>query len=99
MKPDGQFTLAPDVATIMDFVATLPIRKVCGIGKASSRNTSLRPCSCDSLTGPLHVPHYNIICSCRTSLCYILAYATHLRAHLPTCCDDDDVLCRSPSKC
>ena len=32
-KPDGQFVLAPDVDAIMDFVATLPIRKVCGIGK------------------------------------------------------------------
>jgi len=40
MKPDGQFTLAPDVATIMDFVATLPIRKVCGIGKVSFRYTA-----------------------------------------------------------
>ena len=53
MKPDGQFTLAPDVATIIDFVATLPIRKVCGIGKVSSPNTmSWRPCML--LTRPKH---------------------------------------------
>lgn len=34
-KPDGQYVLAPDVEAIMDFVATLSIRKVCGIGKVS----------------------------------------------------------------
>ena len=34
-KPDGQFTLPPEVGAIMDFIATLPIRKVCGIGKVS----------------------------------------------------------------
>ena len=48
MKPDGQFMLAPDVATITDFVATLPIRKVCGIGKARFRDTSWRPATCSS---------------------------------------------------
>ena len=32
-KPDGQFVLPPDVGAITEFVATLPIRKVCGIGK------------------------------------------------------------------
>lgn len=32
-KPDGQWTIPPEVPAILNFVGELPIRKVSGIGK------------------------------------------------------------------
>ena len=37
-KPDGQFAVRPDNASIERFITPLPIRKVPGIGKVSHRN-------------------------------------------------------------
>jgi DNA polymerase kappa len=36
-KPDGQFVLPSDREAILQFVSTLPIRKVGGIGKVTER--------------------------------------------------------------
>jgi nucleotidyltransferase/DNA polymerase involved in DNA repair len=36
-KPNGQYELPPDRATILAFVSTLPVRKIGGIGKVSER--------------------------------------------------------------
>jgi len=36
-KPDGHYVLAPTRERVLDFVSTLPIRKVGGIGKVSER--------------------------------------------------------------
>jgi DNA polymerase kappa len=36
-KPNGQFSIAADRDSIMDFVATLPIRKIPGVGRVTER--------------------------------------------------------------
>ena len=100
MKPDGQFTLGPDVATIMDFVATLPIRKVCGIGKVSSQDT-------------LAAMHFYTAEWAQTSAFAVSQHHMQLPdlpvlwdgsgnppvAHLPEFCADRRVPSRSPSRC
>ncbi|KAM9744423.1 DNA polymerase kappa [Menidia menidia] len=36
-KPNGQFRLLPSRQAVMDFIQSLPVRKVCGIGKVSEK--------------------------------------------------------------
>ena len=45
-KPDGQFVVRPDCASIEHFVTPLPIRKVPGIGKVGARYLVWITCLC-----------------------------------------------------
>ena len=54
-KPDGQYVVPPDLPSIKRFVATLPIRKVPGIGKVSQDDLTMFPLllkPCFHLQGP-----------------------------------------------